>query len=91
MKLSSLSIDREYSYNAEFGKLRGTVKLSNDANANEHADSMTVKLSPECIAKIINVIAADVQKRAIDNAAGVKNGLRAAMAIDNGTMQAIEN
>lgn len=92
MKLRSLEITRKYSYNdSECTPLIAKCTLSSDGTDN--GDKMSVNLSPEAIAKIINVIAGEVQRKASEAVKSITGGLKADSvgAIENGAASRITN
>ncbi len=74
LKLESLTIERQGRYSDDAGKLKARCVLKDDDA------ELTVKLSPEAIAKIINVIAAEVQAKSKAATATVAAGLRESAA-----------
>lgn len=76
MKLQSLQISRNNSWETNSGQLAAKVTLADKDLGSE----MTVSLSPDAIRRIINVIAADVQAKAKETVSTVAAGLRESAA-----------
>lgn len=76
MKLIKLEITRAYSYSDTIGALEGNVKLADWTTGSKLSNEINAELSPETIARIINLIAKDVQAQAVANVARISGGLR---------------
>ena len=78
MKLVNLEIARPHSYSSEDVKpLYGNVKLCEYApETNRRINELNVELTPETIAKIINLIAGDVARQAFENVKKIPAGMK---------------